>query len=173
MYDSLGLESLRLGPGVCSCLHTHSQPTGSGVWVCHTRYTHNPVQLDLLLNDMTIGLQYGQCPLSCSNSFASPCSGNPIRVQLLRYNDVLFAGYRLPHPLETKLALKIHVIFPVPQSSHQNSCTNSSILFKNIHSWDAPPSLPPSPTLPPSLPTALLSLSSSVRRKTIRTHELC
>mmetsp|Transcript_48833 Transcript_48833/g.71598 ORF Transcript_48833/g.71598 Transcript_48833/m.71598 type:complete len:124 (+) Transcript_48833:32-403(+) len=33
--------------------------------------------------------------------------GNPIRVQLLRYPDVLFAGYRLPHPLETKLTLKI------------------------------------------------------------------
>ena len=37
------------------------------------------------------------------------CSGNPIRVQLLRYPDVLFAGYRLPHPLETKLTLKIQV----------------------------------------------------------------
>lgn len=37
-------------------------------------------------------------------------SGNPIRVQLLRYPDVLFAGYRLPHPLETKLTLKIQVL---------------------------------------------------------------
>eukprot|EP00802_Teleaulax_amphioxeia_P017787 Tamp_17953.p3 GENE.Tamp_17953~~Tamp_17953.p3 ORF type:complete len:124 (+),score=46.22 Tamp_17953:83-454(+) len=33
--------------------------------------------------------------------------GNPLRVQLLRYPEVLFAGYRLPHPLETKLTLKI------------------------------------------------------------------
>jgi DNA-directed RNA polymerase II subunit RPB11 len=33
--------------------------------------------------------------------------GNPLRVQLLRSPDVLFAGYRLPHPLETKLTLKI------------------------------------------------------------------
>jgi hypothetical protein len=36
-------------------------------------------------------------------------SGNPLRVQLLRYPEVLFAGYRLPHPLETKLTLKIQV----------------------------------------------------------------
>jgi len=33
--------------------------------------------------------------------------GNPLRVQLLRDPSVLFAGYRLPHPLETKLQIKI------------------------------------------------------------------
>ena len=46
------------------------------------------------------------------------CSGNPLRVQLLRYPDVLFAGYRLPHPLETKLTLKIQV-FGMPFRSHR------------------------------------------------------
>jgi DNA-directed RNA polymerase II subunit RPB11 len=33
--------------------------------------------------------------------------GNPLRVALLRDKDVLFAGYRLPHPLEQKMQLKI------------------------------------------------------------------
>mmetsp|Transcript_27480 Transcript_27480/g.53603 ORF Transcript_27480/g.53603 Transcript_27480/m.53603 type:complete len:124 (+) Transcript_27480:89-460(+) len=33
--------------------------------------------------------------------------GNPIRVQLLRNPDVIFAGYRMPHPLEDKMRLKI------------------------------------------------------------------
>lgn len=33
--------------------------------------------------------------------------GNPLRVQLLRYPEVLFAGYRIPHPMEQKLTLKI------------------------------------------------------------------
>lgn len=51
-------------------------------------------------------------PVPCS------CSGNPIRVQLLRYPDVLFAGYRLPHPLETKLTLKIQVSPAIFASPH-------------------------------------------------------
>mmetsp|Transcript_17361 Transcript_17361/g.42433 ORF Transcript_17361/g.42433 Transcript_17361/m.42433 type:complete len:124 (-) Transcript_17361:368-739(-) len=33
--------------------------------------------------------------------------GNPLRVQLLRDQSVLFAGYRMPHPLEDKMQLKI------------------------------------------------------------------
>uniref|UniRef100_A0A6U2CDD8 DNA-directed RNA polymerase RBP11-like dimerisation domain-containing protein n=1 Tax=Hemiselmis andersenii TaxID=464988 RepID=A0A6U2CDD8_HEMAN len=33
--------------------------------------------------------------------------GNPIRVQLLRNPDVLFAGYRMPHPLIDQMKLKI------------------------------------------------------------------
>ena len=34
-------------------------------------------------------------------------SGNPIRCQLLRDPNVLFAGYRMPHPLEMKMQIKI------------------------------------------------------------------
>ncbi|KAJ1486912.1 DNA-directed RNA polymerase [Baffinella frigidus] len=33
--------------------------------------------------------------------------GNPLRVALLRDPSVLFAGYRLPHPLINKMQLKI------------------------------------------------------------------
>ena len=53
--------------------------------------------------------------MEVSNTPSRSHSGNPLRVQLLRYPDVLFAGYRLPHPLETKLTLKIQV--PLPHSS--------------------------------------------------------
>jgi len=33
--------------------------------------------------------------------------GNVIRMQLLRDKDVLFAGYRMPHPLEHNIVIKI------------------------------------------------------------------
>mmetsp|Transcript_2307 Transcript_2307/g.3119 ORF Transcript_2307/g.3119 Transcript_2307/m.3119 type:complete len:125 (+) Transcript_2307:32-406(+) len=33
--------------------------------------------------------------------------GNPIRMSLLRDNRVLFAGYRMPHPLEHRVCVKV------------------------------------------------------------------
>eukprot|EP01098_Paradermamoeba_levis_P017294 TRINITY_DN987_c0_g1_i1.p1 TRINITY_DN987_c0_g1~~TRINITY_DN987_c0_g1_i1.p1 ORF type:complete len:120 (-),score=31.36 TRINITY_DN987_c0_g1_i1:166-525(-) len=33
--------------------------------------------------------------------------GNLLRMQLLRDTDVLFAGYRMPHPLEHKIVVKV------------------------------------------------------------------
>ena len=33
--------------------------------------------------------------------------GNLLRMQLLRYDDVLFAGYRMPHPLENRIVVRV------------------------------------------------------------------
>jgi len=33
--------------------------------------------------------------------------GNVVRMQLLRDKDILFAGYRMPHPLEHNIVIKI------------------------------------------------------------------
>ncbi|XP_060859713.1 DNA-directed RNA polymerase II subunit RPB11-like [Metopolophium dirhodum] len=52
--------------------------------------------------------------------------GNMIRNQLLKDPNVLFAGYKLPHPLEHKFELRIQTSCPeyTPQDALTNSLTD-------------------------------------------------
>lgn len=48
--------------------------------------------------------------------------GNPIRCSLLRDPSVLFAGYRLPHPLENKMLIKVRTTTDsTPQAALQHA----------------------------------------------------
>jgi len=48
--------------------------------------------------------------------------GNLIRTQLLKDPKVLFAGYKVPHPLESKIQIRIQT---TPQYSPQLALTNA------------------------------------------------
>ncbi|KAK2169113.1 hypothetical protein LSH36_12g15025 [Paralvinella palmiformis] len=48
--------------------------------------------------------------------------GNAIRTQLLKDPQVLFAGYKVPHPLESKFVLRIQT---TPDYSPQEAFTNA------------------------------------------------
>jgi DNA-directed RNA polymerase II subunit RPB11 len=40
-------------------------------------------------------------------AFEDHTMGNLLRMQLLQSKDIKFAGYRVPHPLEDKLEIKV------------------------------------------------------------------
>lgn len=46
--------------------------------------------------------------------------GNMIRHQLLKDPNVIFAGYKNPHPLEHKILLRIQVKLPFPYGNNQS-----------------------------------------------------
>jgi len=48
--------------------------------------------------------------------------GNALRTQLLKDPQVLFAGYKIPHPLEAKFVLRIQT---TPDYSPQEAFTNA------------------------------------------------
>jgi len=48
--------------------------------------------------------------------------GNLVRQQLLKDPQVLFAGYKVPHPLESKIQIRIQT---TPDYSPQEALTNS------------------------------------------------
>mmetsp|Transcript_8401 Transcript_8401/g.19846 ORF Transcript_8401/g.19846 Transcript_8401/m.19846 type:complete len:124 (-) Transcript_8401:63-434(-) len=59
--------------------------------------------------------------------------GNPLRCQLLRDPSVLFAGYRLPHPLEQKMQLKIQTKSTSnPQLALTDAITTLKIELKHL-----------------------------------------
>jgi len=48
--------------------------------------------------------------------------GNALRTQLLKDPQVLFAGYKIPHPLEAKFVLRVQT---TPDYSPQEAFTNA------------------------------------------------
>jgi len=59
--------------------------------------------------------------------------GNVIQTELLENNNVIFSGYRIPHPLKPYLNIKIKTKSnTTPQKELQNSITNLQKKIKTI-----------------------------------------
>mmetsp|Transcript_16875 Transcript_16875/g.30100 ORF Transcript_16875/g.30100 Transcript_16875/m.30100 type:complete len:117 (-) Transcript_16875:27-377(-) len=59
--------------------------------------------------------------------------GNIVRMQLHRDNDVNFAGYRIPHPLEHRLEIKVQTNGEItPIQAVSSAMSDLSLEFKDI-----------------------------------------
>eukprot|EP00347_Sterkiella_histriomuscorum_P004674 403359539 len=59
--------------------------------------------------------------------------GNTVRVQLLKDTRVRFSGYRMPHPLEHKVEIKVQTNGEInPAEAVQNACLNTHAHVEQI-----------------------------------------